>query len=117
MPDIDAYSQSGADLIAAERQRQIDVEGRTPEHDARHDEGDLLHAAVCYVEAGHRVTQGWGLHPRPPIGLWVWPWDHIDWKPDPDDPIRNLVKAGALIAAEIDRLAAVTGPTEGADRG
>jgi hypothetical protein len=32
-----------------------------------------------------------------------WPWNDDDWKPSPD-PIRNLVKAGALIAAEIDRL-------------
>jgi hypothetical protein len=27
-----------------------------------------------------------------------------DWKPSPDDRFRELVKAGALIAAEIDRL-------------
>jgi hypothetical protein len=32
-----------------------------------------------------------------------WPWDYDWWKPS-DDPIRNLTKAGALIAAEIDRL-------------
>lgn len=32
-----------------------------------------------------------------------WPWHSSWWKPS-DDPIRNLVKAGALIAAEIDRL-------------
>ena len=32
-----------------------------------------------------------------------WPW--LDgWKPTPDDRIRELAKAGALIAAEIDRL-------------
>jgi hypothetical protein len=32
-----------------------------------------------------------------------WPWDAEWWKPSPDS-VRNLVKAGALIAAEIDRL-------------
>lgn len=32
-----------------------------------------------------------------------WPWDAKWWKPS-DDPIKNLVKSGALIAAEIDRL-------------
>ena len=37
---------------------------------------------------------------KPPRG---WPWEPADWKPD-NDPVRNLVKAGALIAAEIDRL-------------
>ena len=34
---------------------------------------------------------------------WDWPWAKKWWKPS-DDPVRNLVKAGALIAAEIDRL-------------
>jgi len=33
----------------------------------------------------------------------TWPWEASWWKPS-DDPIRNLAKAGALIAAEIDRL-------------
>lgn len=33
----------------------------------------------------------------------AWPWDENWWKPSLD-PIRNLVKAGALLAAEIDRL-------------
>lgn len=33
-----------------------------------------------------------------------WPWDlKRHWKPTPGDPVRQLVKAGALIAAEIDR--------------
>lgn len=33
----------------------------------------------------------------------AWPWDKEWWKPSKDQ-VRNLVKAGALIAAEIDRL-------------
>ena len=37
-------------------------------------------------------------------GVGMWPWD-LEWfKPSPYDRIRELVKAGALIAAEIDRL-------------
>lgn len=35
-----------------------------------------------------------------------WPWDEMLWKPTPDDRIRELAKAGALIATEIDRLLA-----------
>ena len=35
--------------------------------------------------------------------LRLWPWSDKWWKPS-DDPVRNLVKAGALLAAEIDRL-------------
>ena len=34
----------------------------------------------------------------------TWPWDESWFKPTPDDRIRELVKAGALILAEIDRL-------------
>lgn len=87
---------SGAELIAAERQRQMNVEGWTPEHDAEHSQHELLQAAICYartVEYGDMQDAE------------DWPWTENWWKPSAD-PIRNLVKAGALIAAEIDRLAA-----------
>lgn len=92
---------SGAELIAAERQRQVDVEGWTPEHDAEHGRGELIEAAISYAVAGRRAQS------RPLITgdrspYLPWPFDG-GWKPS-DDPIRNLVKAGALIAAEIDRL-------------
>ena len=80
---------TGVELIAAERQRQMDVEGWTPEHDAEHDAGEILDAAICYAV--------------PRFAVKYWPWGRQWWKPS-DDPIRNLVKAGALIAAEIDRL-------------
>lgn len=87
---------SGIDLIAAERQRQIDQEDFSHEHDDCHDEGELARAAACYA---------FPIIPGPhdlPIG-WPTDWDADWWKPS-DDPIRNLAKAGALIAAEIDRL-------------
>lgn len=87
---------TGAERIAAERRRQVGVEGWTPEHDAEHTESELLIAASGYLYAG--VT---GNLSRP-MG---WPW-HPDWWKPSDDPTRNLVKAGALIAAEIDRLQA-----------
>lgn len=87
----------GAELITAERRRQVDAEGWTPEHDDEHDEFEMMRAACCYAaEAGF---------PRRPLGVIHpnWPWATKWWKPS-EDPIRNLVKAGALIAAEIDRL-------------
>jgi len=34
----------------------------------------------------------------------IWPWEKSWWKPTPNDRVKELVKAGALIAAEIDRL-------------
>ena len=45
-----------------------------------------------------------------------WPWDMKWWKPSDEDPIRNLVKAGALIAAEIDRLQRRTEPAKGGEK-
>lgn len=103
---------TGVGLIAAERRRQMAEEGWTPEHDASENPtGELAAAASCYAwiardqlgpdslkraaqELKH-VDNG-----NPPDG---WPWSRDWWKPS-TDPIRNLVKAGALTAAEIDRL-------------
>lgn len=81
-------SKTGIELIADERQRQVEAEGRTPEHDDEH-EGELSDAAACYA-LGKRLP--------------VWPWSTDWWKPTPDDRVRELTKAGALIPAEIDRI-------------
>jgi hypothetical protein len=86
---------TGAELIAAERQRQIEVKGWTPEHDDEHQNNQLSRAGACYAFQCKKGDKRY-----PPFG---WPWGAEWWKPSPD-PIRNLVKAGALIAAEIDRL-------------
>jgi len=84
----------GAAMIAAERQRQVDVEGWTAEHDAEHQREELICAAGCYL---HAENEHAGLSS-------IWPWDTQWWKPK--DQIHNLTVAGALIAAEIDRLQA-----------
>lgn len=93
---------NGSERIAAERKRQIDVEGYTPEHDAKHEEGDLLFAAYSYVLAANASRTGPGTGSKF-LQQRDWPWEPESWRPS-DDPIRNLEKAGALIAAEIDRL-------------
>lgn len=80
--------------IKAERQRQINMEGWTAAHDDRHDEGDLALAALCYVYAS--IFDPGDFPDR------YWPWDRKWWKPG--DNRRNLVKAGALIIAEIQRM-------------
>lgn len=102
---------SGAELIAAERRRQIDQEGWTSDHDAEHGGCELLEAAACYLLApsyGPEVRNGATIAHGPDAGhRWTptgWPWEPTYWKPTPDDRVRELVKAGALIAAEIDRL-------------
>jgi hypothetical protein len=90
--------ETGIELIADERSRQVSQEGWTPEHDDEHSTGELAQAALCYAkyaELQGRSSEQWFERD--------WPWDETWWKPSPD-PIRNLVKAGALIAAEIDRL-------------
>lgn len=86
----------GLDLIAKERQRQIDSEGWTDQHDDGHVNGDMARAASCYAMPGYCRSEL--------FKALVWPWDDSWWKPSPEDRIRELAKAGALIAAEIDRL-------------
>ena len=99
-----AEKMTGIERIAAERTRQIDVEGWTPEHDDGHGGGDLSGAASDYANLASQIAfegsadfYDCGHVPA------SWPWDPKWWKPS-EDPIRNLEKAGALIAAEIDRL-------------
>jgi hypothetical protein len=84
----------GVALIAAERARQEVAEGWSAQHDDQHETGELLAAAARYLDAGSDYDLG-GRLPD-------WPWEP-HWFKSSDDLIRNLVKAGALIAAEIDR--------------
>ena len=98
---------SGVDLISAERARQVSEEGWTPEHDDEHGSGELAMAACCYASPGrifvrHDFARGVSFGDP-------WPWGtRWDKRPPQDctaqERIRALSKAGALIAAEIDRL-------------
>jgi hypothetical protein len=94
---------TGIELIAAERKRQIEEEGWTAEHDDEHDRGELIRAAACYALPDMSLTFGNDNLDISLIEL-LWPWDLGWWKPSPGNRIRELEKAGALIAAEIDRL-------------
>lgn len=92
--------KTGIELIAEERQRQIEKESWTKEHDAEHQIGVLAKAAVCY--ALPPLTRA---DVSPDVGkppFW-WPFSKECWKPE-RNRVRELVKAGALIAAEIDRI-------------
>ena len=96
-------SQATTDVLV-ERQRQIEAEGWTPEHDDAHDSGELAAAACSYclfaADELNPLSQGDGDFYRviPPM----WPF-HVSWY-KPDDPRRALVKAAALILAEIERI-------------
>lgn len=92
---------SGISLIAIERQRQITEEGWTSDHDDNHKNGELADAA-----AYHAATKPAYRHFRGSYFESIWPenwnskWDHRK----KSDRIRQLTIAGALIAAELDRL-------------
>jgi hypothetical protein len=109
----------GVALIASERLRQISEEGWMPAHDDTHSKFQLTLAAICYAEQVADPDEWAAEHGTKPQPVWFWPWAKKWWKPS-DDPIRNLVKAGALIAAEIDRLqrkqANQRHPAEGVER-
>jgi hypothetical protein len=99
----------GTILIERERERQIEAEGWTSVHDAQHVGGELADAAACYADIAASITRGASVEELRPLildgfdSMLTWPFDEDDFKPT-EDAIRNLVKAGALIAAEIDRL-------------
>jgi hypothetical protein len=90
---------TGSELIAAERQRQVDEDGEnwTEAHDDQHAEEELARAAACYAMPDTLREMDADDVPE------AWPWEWDWWKPE-GGRIRQLVKAGALIAAEIDRL-------------
>lgn len=90
--DRDALTGAAKDVLA-ERQRQITAEGWTPEHDDTYQAGDLANAAACYAMTDPVID------PYRPAPV-VWPWSASWWKPT--DRRRDLVKAGALILAEIE---------------
>jgi hypothetical protein len=84
---------SGMTMIDAERQRQIEVEEWSADHDDEiHWDGSMYRAAQCYLEADGPDA----VEPE------TWPWESAWWKPK--ERLRNLVRGGALLLAERDRI-------------
>ena len=92
--------KTGIELIAAERARQIDVKGFKAPRDAQYTQGQLLLGAIAYIQATGMQLR-FGELPKCFVPM-AWPWDRSTWRPG--DRKRNLAKAGAMIAAEIDRI-------------
>lgn len=82
----DHKDRRGAEQILRERKRQVVVEGYTRERDLQYRNGELIRCVLAYLL-------------RDPE---AWPFGMETYKPTTEE--RDLVKAGALIAAEIDRL-------------
>lgn len=107
-----ALSQAAHDVLL-ERRRQLDVKDWTPEHDDAHPSGEIAAFAALYAlppaarewpasETGYGNTWGAALCP-------------VSWEPKFGTRRRDLIKAGALILAEIERLdrAAAAAPQKG----
>lgn len=98
--------QAAVDRIRAERHRQIETEGYKPQKDLGR-EGELLAAAVGYIQAaGCEIPDSsypsWVAN-DPDDPAFDWPWAKQYWKPS-GVATRDLIKAGALIAAAIEAL-------------
>ncbi|MEB5104407.1 hypothetical protein RXP90_03710 [Pseudomonas aeruginosa] len=85
--------------VQAERRRQVEAEGWTPEHDDEHSHGQMARAAACYALAGSSTPND---GTAALLVSLAWPWDQQWWKPT--SARRDLVKACALALAEIERL-------------
>ena len=92
----DSGISQGARDVFAERRRQIEEEGFTAEHDEQWGGSELVHAAICYLDSERGIIRDQ-----------YWPWNPTWWKPK--DRRRNLLRAAALIIAEIDRLDRLAG--------
>ncbi|MCK1826001.1 hypothetical protein MX655_10660 [Pseudomonas aeruginosa] len=96
--------------VQAERRRQVEAEGWTPEHDDQHSHGQMARAAACYALAGSSAPND---GTAALLVSLAWPWDQQWWKPT--SARRDLVKACALALAEIERLDRATA-TQGGPR-
>lgn len=91
-------SEQGVNIIADERRRQVLQEGYSIQNDTQYKDDELVKAAISYLLCNiYGIKSG------------LWPWDDRFWKPvGSKNSVSNLKKAGALIAAEIDRIKEIT---------
>jgi hypothetical protein len=91
--------------IAAERERQMAVEGIMPAHDDTHTQAELPRCAMAYLDYNVRRTLSGRLPLPAKHAAWAhWPYEDDHYFKPTEDLRRNLVKAAALITAEIERL-------------
>jgi hypothetical protein len=83
------FNSTGINVIAQERREQIEKHGFSMKNDLKYNNNELVDAAAQYL-----LTDA--------VSCWPENWKEEDYKPG--DRIEELKRAGALIAAEIDRL-------------
>jgi hypothetical protein len=123
---VPLLGDGGVELISNERKRQIEEEGYSTEHDDHHGDFSLAMAAACYASPEliyiREDYMDGAIKFRDP-----WPWDqkfdkrrvngvlhsNTPFARSYDERVRQLAKAGALIAAELDRMKRRHGLTYG----
>lgn len=109
MPDSDRTTRldlgreramTALEKIAAERRRQIDQEGWTAEHDDTHRAGELALAAAAYAAVSSARIDG--SMTIADLAFRLWPFQPYQMKQK--DQEADLVRAGALIVAELERI-------------
>lgn len=86
---------AAASAILAERQRQVSQEGWSESHDDDACPGTLARAGAAYA----LWNTGWA---RGTIRSDIWPWNPTELRPYSER--RDLIRAGALILAEAERV-------------
>ena len=98
--------KSAIEMIAEERRRQIEKEGYNADHDHHHEFDELAYAAIAYTLPNPIFNVP--LDEDTGVSMTIskfgfWPFHRSEFNPS-GNRVKDLVKAGALIAAEIDRL-------------
>ena len=94
---------TGIERITKEMVRQLGSLGWSHLHDESHTKMQLAMAAKAYINYNWYVMIGNSHETAVAASLNFWPWKKEEFKPSLN-MIRNLEKAGAMLAAEIDRL-------------
>lgn len=94
-------------LVVSERTRQIEVKGYDAVNDKRHEHGELANAGAAYAEyaaTSISLKSSGVTDPHPTRKLWpkCWPFDKLLFKPSPRVPKNDLVKACALMLAQLE---------------
>lgn len=91
--------------ILSERERQKSQEGYSLQHDDQYEHNELSRAAASYVDYAANCSSLYESHSslyqrQVPPNNWVF--DKVFWKPK--NPRQDLVRAAALIIAEVERM-------------